>query len=275
MRTARRLPVSCSPPRTPSGAGATGVSHWRMTMDNSSMEPVELAQTLTDQILSRLRAAILSGELAPGKQYSASSLAAQFGVSRTPVREALLELERAGMVRIDKNRGVRIIPTALDEVVECFQVRLMLESPAAARAAEMVDDVTFESVQARFDAMQQAADRDDAEATLRADRDFHLELLALAGNRKLVTVLEDLRNLVLARGVATAPNARSCQEVVDDHRDILEAIRVKNPAAAADAMRRHILNTATLLIRREAEDHPEIDPNDLEAKLASFDSTRA
>ncbi|WP_430336051.1 GntR family transcriptional regulator [Rhodococcus sp. ACT016] len=237
------------------------------------MEPVELAQTLTDQILSRLRAAILSGELAPGKQYSASGLAAQFGVSRTPVREALLELERAGMVRIDKNRGVRIIPTALDEVVDCFQVRLMLESPAAARAAEMVDDLTFESVQARFDAMQRAADLDDAEATLRADRDFHLELLALAGNRKLVTVLEDLRNLVLTRGIATAPNARSCQEVVDDHRDILEAMRAKNPAAAADAMRRHILNTATLLIRREAQDHPEIDPNDLEAKLASFGTT--
>jgi DNA-binding GntR family transcriptional regulator len=237
------------------------------------MDPVEPRQTLTDIILSRLRAAILSGELVSGQQYSAGGLAEHFGVSRTPVREALLELERAGMVRIDRNRGVRIIPTALDEVVECFQVRLLLEPPAAARAAEMVDDVSFESVQVRFDAMQRAADQDDADATLRTDRDFHLELLALAGNRKLVTVLEDLRNLVLTRGTATAPNARSLQELVDDHRDILEAIRAKNPAAAGGAMRRHILNTATLLIRREAQGRPEIDPTDLEAKLASFGTT--
>lgn len=239
-------------------------------VDNRGMEPVTTAQTLTDQIALRLRSAILSGELVPGLQYSASGLAEQFGVSRTPVREALLELARAGMLRIDKNRGVRIIPTALDEVVECFQVRLMLESPAAARAAEIVDDISFQEVQARFDDMQKAADLNDADATLRADRDFHLALLALAGNKKLVSVLADLRNLVLTRGIATAPNARSCQELVDDHRDILEAVRMKDPVRAGEAMRRHILNTATLLIRREAQDHPEVDPSDLEAKLASF-----
>ncbi|WP_425334426.1 FCD domain-containing protein [Prescottella agglutinans] len=99
-----------------------------------------------------------------------------------------------------------------------------LASPAAARAAEMVDDLTFGSVQARFDAMQRAADREDAEATLRADRDFHLELLALAGNRKLVTVLEDLRNLVLTRGIATAPNAR----IVDDFLAASKRIRTGN-----------------------------------------------
>lgn len=242
-------------------------------VDNQGMEPVTTTQTLTDQIAARLRSAILSGELVPDRQYSASGLAEQFGVSRTPVREALLELARAGMIRIDKNRGVRIIATALNEVVECFQVRLMLETPAAARAAEIVDDVSFQEVQARFDDMQKAADLNDADATLRADRDFHLALLALAGNKKLVNVLEDLRNLVLTRGIATAPTARSCQELVDDHRDILEAVRLKDPIGAAAAMRRHILNTATLLIRREAQDHPEVDPSELEAKLASFRTT--
>jgi DNA-binding GntR family transcriptional regulator len=234
------------------------------------VEPLATAETLTEQIAKRLRAAIVAGELSADQQYSASGLAEQLGVSRTPVREALLELARDGMVRIDKNRGVRIIPTALDEVVECFQVRLLLEAPAAARAAELIDDAALDTVQARFDAMQLAADDDDADATLRADRDFHLALLAVAGNRKLVSVLEDLRNLVLRHGIATAPSARSCQDVVDDHRDILEAVRARDPRAAATAMHRHILNTATLIIRREAQDRPDIDSRQLEQALISY-----
>ncbi|MBT2266069.1 GntR family transcriptional regulator [Rhodococcus erythropolis] len=233
------------------------------------MEPVEPRQTLADLIVTRLRAAILAGNLVPGIQYSAGGLAEQFGVSRTPVREALLALERVGMVRIEKNRGVRIIPTALQEVVECFQLRLLLEAPAAAHAAELVDQPGFQVLQERFEAMQHAADRNDSEATLRADRDFHTAILALAGNSKLVSVLEDLRNLVLIRGIATAPNARSLQELVDDHQDILEAIGANDATAAGEAMRRHILNTATLLIHRETRENS-TDAADLEAKLRSF-----
>lgn len=237
---------------------------------SAGVEPVEPRQTLTDLIVARLRAAILAGNLVPGVQYSAGGLAEQFGVSRTPVREALLALERAGMVRIDRNRGVRIIPTALEEVVECFQLRLLLEAPAAGHAAESVDDVSFQSLQHRFDAMQHAANQGDSEATLRADRDFHTAILTLAGNGKLVSVLEDLRNLVLIRGIATAPNARTLQELVDDHRDILQGIGAHDAPAASAAMRRHILNTAMLLIHREAKDRPEVDSAVLEAKLVSF-----
>ncbi|NLS09577.1 GntR family transcriptional regulator [Nesterenkonia sp. MY13] len=238
--------------------------------------------TLTEQVLAQLRAAVLSGELEPGRRYSATGLAERFGVSRTPVREALLELERSGMARIDKNRGVTVVPSSLEEIVNCYQLRLVLEAPAAARAAANADEDAVAEVEAKFQAMQEAADAEDIETLLRADRDFHSALVAVAENQRLVKVLEDLRNLVLTTGIATVPASRTCQELVEDHRDILEAVQSGDPQAAAAAMRRHVHNTAVLLIRREAAERQRSgDPaahqfpgaQELEAKLLSFELT--
>lgn len=226
--------------------------------------------TLTEQITAQLRAAVLDGELVPGERYSAGGLAERFGVSRTPVREALLELERSGLVRIERNRGVTVVPTSLETVVDCFQLRLMLEAPAAGRAAAVVDEETLGEVEDRFRAMEEAAAREDVGGVLRADRDFHLAVLALADNQRLVKVLEDLRNTVLRRGIATVPRTRSLGELVEDHRDVLQGIRDRDPRAAAAAMHRHILNTATLLIAREAAEHDQWDEAALRARLLAL-----
>lgn len=234
------------------------------------MSSVDRHATLTEQITAQLRAAVLDGTLVPGERYSAGGLAERFGVSRTPVREALLELERSGLVRIEKNRGVTVVPTSLEAVVDCFQLRLMLEAPAAGRAAAVVDAEAIGEVESRFRAMERAAARDDVGGVLRADRDFHLAVLALADNPRLVKVLEDLRNTVLSRGIATVPQTRSLEELIEDHRDILDGIRDGDPGAAAAAMHRHILNTAILLIRREAAEDPQWDEAALRARLLAL-----
>ncbi|MDO5493509.1 MAG: GntR family transcriptional regulator [Nesterenkonia sp.] len=234
------------------------------------MSSVDRHATLTEQITAQLRAAVLDGTLVPGERYSAGGLAERFGVSRTPVREALLELERSGLVHIEKNRGVTVVPTSLEAVVDCFQLRLMLEAPAAGRAAAVVDAEGIGEVESRFRAMERAAARDDVGGVLRADRDFHLAVLALADNPRLVKVLEDLRNTVLSRGIATVPQTRSLEELIEDHRDILDGIRDGDPGAAAAAMHRHILNTAILLIRREAAEDPQWDEAALRARLLAL-----
>lgn len=222
---------------------------------------------MTDQAVELIREAITSGELAPGETYSAGSLAERIGVSRTPVREAMLQLARAGMIRIDKNKGATILAATLRDLVDVFQIRLMLEVPAAARVARTISDDGVARVRERLALIQAAADDDDADATLRADRDFHLSIMEVTGNAKLLEVLSAFRNVVLTRGVATAPHARSCQDVVDDHRDIVEAIAAHDAPAAAVAMRRHIINTAQLLIAQEAEGSDGFDPEGLAADL--------
>ena len=92
--------------------------------------------TLTTRALEALRAAIVDGRLVAGERYSVAQLAERFGVSRTPVREALLVLERQGVVRFERNRGVRVLETTAHDLEEVFALRLLLEVPATRRACE-------------------------------------------------------------------------------------------------------------------------------------------
>ena len=94
--------------------------------------------TLTSRALEALRAAIVDGRLEAGERYSVAQLAERFGVSRTPVREALLVLERQGVVRFERNRGVRVLETTAHDLEEVFALRLLLEVPATRRACALL-----------------------------------------------------------------------------------------------------------------------------------------
>lgn len=221
------------------------------------IKKLDRGASLTDQAVEFIRESITSGELVAGQTYSASYLGNLIGVSRTPVREALLQLARAGMIRIDANKGATILATTFDDLVEVFQIRLMLEVPAAGTVARHATDDVVAEVRGCFAKMQAAADKDDHEATLRADQEFHLCIIENTRNAKLVEVLDNLRNLVLTR------DARSCQEVVDDHAAIVEAIAARDSAAAAAAMRQHITTTAKLLTAQVADSAQEQAPEAL------------
>ena len=106
---------------------------------SSHCEPLAAPQTLATHTRQAVLAAIADGRLEPGGRYSVAQLAEQLGVSRTPVREALLVLEREGRVRFERNRGVRVLETTAADVAEVFELRLLLEVPAAARACGIVD----------------------------------------------------------------------------------------------------------------------------------------
>jgi DNA-binding GntR family transcriptional regulator len=212
---------------------------------------------LTDLAYEQLRRAILVGDLKPGQLYTAGELAERVGVSRTPIREALLELERKGMVEIVKNRGMRVRQTSLEDLLEGFEVRLMLEVPLTRRATELQDGQARALVESVFLEFEHAARCSDIPATLRADRDFHRSLLAGSGNVKAVQMLFEQRNLVLSGGVETVPRSRSARECFEDHRDIFEAFMNRDGFAAATAMGRHISNTARMLINQEIQRRPD------------------
>lgn len=188
-----------------------------------------------------IREAITSGELVAGQTYSATYLGDLIGASRTPIREALLQLSRLGMIRIDKNKGATVLATTMRDLIEVFQIRLMLEVPATAHAARTASPAVVREIQDAFKAMQAAADLGDQEQLVRADRAFHQAVMRQTGNPKLEDVVRTVRNLVLTR------DDREPQEVVDDHVDIVQAFIVGDGHAAAQSMQRHILHTAELL----------------------------
>jgi DNA-binding GntR family transcriptional regulator len=212
------------------------------------LEPLAAPQTLASHARSAVLAAIGDGTLEPGGLYSVAQLAEQLGVSRTPVREALLMLEREGRVRFERNRGVRVlIPTAQD-IAEVFELRLMLEVPATAQAAGRVD---LGALAAELDAMAAAADAGAEPAFMDHDERFHTAILAASGNRRLVTMVAGLRDAVRGRGASTVGRSRTLEEILGEHRAILEALQAGDGDRAAAAMRYHLRRTGDLLVAQE------------------------
>lgn len=236
------------------------------------MKPVRLGPTLTQQVTERIRLSIISGELAAGTLHSASSIGDLYGVSRTPVREAANELARLGLVEIEPNRGIRILQTSIDSLLDGFELRLMVEVPMARKAAVQARSSGVAELTHAYEALQRAAKSNSAKRTLQADRDFHTVILELAGNSRAVEVLKEQRNMVLQTGVGTVPTSRSCMECFEDHVGIYESILAGDADGAAREMRAHILNTATLLIRQETAKRPEFGSIDVEAALGAVAS---
>lgn len=216
------------------------------------MEPVGRTRSLHVRLVDELRSAIVSGELAPGSLHSVKDLAETLEVSRTPVREALITLEGQGMVRFERNRGVRIQETTVHDLGEVFQLRLLLEVPAARHATNRMTSEQLSELRATLDGMHEAVMANDVDAMWEKDRLFHRLILSGTGNERLADYVESLRDAVLKRGTHTAGRSRSPQEILAEHDAIMTPIESRNGRAAAAAMYQHIRHTAELLIAQEA-----------------------
>ena len=220
------------------------------------MKQVRQTTAVNAQVLDALRAAVITGELPAGTLHSVATLAGQLGVSRTPVREALIKLAQQGMVRFERNRGVRILQTSLHDLEEVFALRLLLEVPATRRAVRLLGAATqagtLRELRRVFAAMESAAAADDEFRMWEHDRRFHRVLLEASGNGRLAEYVDGLRDMVLRRGVSTAHQSRTLEVIVEEHRVVLERVLAGDADGAAEAMRVHILHTAELLVAQEA-----------------------
>lgn len=216
------------------------------------LAPLDERRSRARELVDVLRTAIIRGELVPGSIHSVASLASALGVSRTPVREALIELASRGMVRFERNRGVRILQNSVHDIEEVFDLRLLLEVPAVRRAVERVDRRALRSLEAEYSGMVRAAASNDEQALWLHDRGFHHRLLSLSGNRRLADYVDSLRDMVLLRGATTAGRSRSLEAIALEHRAILDAVRAGDADAAAAAMEQHLRTTAELLVAQES-----------------------
>lgn len=201
------------------------------------------AATLADGVAQAVRDGIAARELVPGEVYSVYQLADLLGVSRSPVREALLRLSEAGLVEISRNRGFTVNRPSAHDVEEIVEIRLALEPPAAARAATaplpVLDDLLA--------AMRAAADRNDERAFWAADRALHRTILEAAGNARAAAIVESLRATTTLLGPPTTATGRTLTEIAEEHAPIVEAIVTGRADAARAAMTRHLEHTGRLL----------------------------
>ncbi len=210
------------------------------------------ATTTTDRVFALLRERIVGGELEAGTQHSIYRLAEQLEVSRTPVREAVLRLADLGLVEIERNRGVRIRGVTMADVREVFELRLLLEVPAAAGAARRAGSTLRAALAENVEQTRRhAAAGREADFT-RVDRDFHALVASAMQNPRLEAEVARLRDSIQARGVSTFGRSRPLAEVAAEHAPVAEAIAEAEPERAAAAMALHLEHTGTLLMGQVA-----------------------
>lgn len=213
---------------------------------------------LREQIAHALRAALVAGEMRPGTLYSAPALAAEFGVSATPVREAMLDLAKEGLVESVRNKGFRVTELSDRDLDEITWVRNLIEVPTVVHIAEACDETLAPRVEALRGVareIEQRAEAGDLIAYVEADRRFHLELLSLAGNRHLVEVVRDLRARSRLYGLQTLADRGELATQAREHEELVDLILAGEAEAAADLMRRHIGHVRGEWAGRPAE-HP-------------------
>ncbi|WP_308296757.1 GntR family transcriptional regulator [Streptomyces sp. ISL-44] len=204
-----------------------------------------LRHSVRGQILDALRAALVDGELVPGEIYSGPALGDRFGVSATPVREAMQQLALEGAVECLPNRGFRVLSRTPRELAELAEVRAMLEVPVMLRLARSVPAATWEALRPAAAATAEAAAAGDVPGYAEADRAFHREILALAGNDQLVQVAEELHRRA-QWPLPGAPRVRRAELVADaaEHAALLEALTTGDLPVVESLVREHFTGSA-------------------------------
>jgi DNA-binding GntR family transcriptional regulator len=197
-------------------------------------------QSLREQVAHALRVALITGEMRPGVVYSAPVLAAQFGVSATPVREAMLDLAKEGLVEAVRNKGFRVTELSDRDLDELTHIRALIEVPTVACLADSAREAEFDRLIPLAEEIVSAAERGDLLAYVAADLRFHGELLALSGNVHLVEVVADLRNRARLYGLDTLRRRGGLADSAREHLRLLEALRRGDGKAAETIMGQHI-----------------------------------
>lgn len=199
---------------------------------------------LRHEVVRHLLGEIFRGKLPTGTRLIVLKLAERFGLSSTPVREALVELESLGMIRVMHNRGAVVKPFGVDQLREIYQVRRVLEAEAARTACGRIDRQALQDLEREMrDLAGNGQGRGWSERALLADGRMH-ELITLAcGNSRLSEEIRQYQTLVQAVREVVGHNRKAQQQAVQDHLAILDAILAGDADAVAAAMSRHIENS--------------------------------
>ncbi len=205
-----------------------------------SVRRLDQRENLRDSVANALRAAVISGELEPGEVYSAPTLGARFGVSATPVREAMLDLVREGLVISLRNKGFRVTEVSEEDLDNLAALRQLIEPPTVRDVVPVIPAADFPKLRRLADDIVVAAEAGDLIAYIEADRVFHVTLLAYSGNQKLVDVVSDLRSQTRLLGLTPLVESGRLVASAEEHHELVGLVEARDGDGAEQLMRRHI-----------------------------------
>jgi DNA-binding GntR family transcriptional regulator len=214
-----------------------------MTLPQAPSQVLAQSPSLRERAVAAIRASIITGEAEPGEIYSVRQFADRLGVSATPIREALLDLAGDGLVEAVRNRGFRVLTPSEQDLDEIYRLRLMIEVPALALAADNMTPEIEASCREHARQTTEYARKGDLTGFLDVDRTFHLEILRCTNNRRLVDIVRRLRDETRLVGL---PGLRGTDALVGsalEHVAIVDALSRGDGTTASIMMRRHIDHT--------------------------------
>ena len=197
---------------------------------------------LRDVVFNTLREAILKGELKPGERLMELQLAAKLGVSRTPIREAIRKLELEGLVLMIPRKGAEVAEITIKDLEDVLEVRAALEELAVCDACENITEEQILALKEAADNFQAALESDDLVKCAETDMAFHEIIYSATNNKRLLQILNNLREQMYRYRMEYVKDIRQRSNLVEEHRELLDAISSRDSIKAKELMKTHLLN---------------------------------
>jgi DNA-binding GntR family transcriptional regulator len=214
---------------------------------------------LKEKTIAELRNSILKGEFGPGEHLTEALLSVRFKVSRTPIREALNQLEREGFVKITPAAGARVVKLSLKETLDIYDILIVLEGAASRLACPMIQEEQLNKLEEYQLLFEKALKERNEDLLFDLNTQFHWSITQATKNSYLIDMRTNFRRMVdrIARIFPHVPG--QCDETILWHRKIIDALQARNPALAEFVMREHLgnakKNLAEYLQDREKQIH--------------------
>jgi DNA-binding GntR family transcriptional regulator len=210
--------------------------------DTYQLEKVDSILSLRDRAYAAIKEAILSLKLEPGMPVVENDLAQQLGISKTPVRDALLELEHEGFVTRIQFKGTYVTDVTMRDVAEIFQLRAVLEGLAARLATPLLSTEELEQIDISLTAAEAALDEGDLALCSELGQCIHNAIIDKAGSQRLTSITHNLDDHVRRFRVLSDRISGRLNKSVKEHRRVQAALCQRDPAAAEQAMRDHLFS---------------------------------
>lgn len=207
---------------------------------SSTAAPLPARRALYEDVAERLRAQIFDRELEPGAWIDEQQIAAAYGISRTPLREALKVLAAEGLVTMKPRRGAYVAEMSQDDVAQVYRLLALLESDAAAEVAQRASDAQLASLQALHERLEKQT-RHRA-AFFAANEQFHFALLEVSGNRWRTQIVADLRKVMKLNRHHSLFREGRITESLAEHRALMAALAARDAARSCQLVLDHFRN---------------------------------
>lgn len=211
---------------------------------------LEELKPLRDKIASSIRDSIIEGKIKPGERLMEPDVAKTLGVSRTPLREAFLQLESEGFLRVNPRKGALVTETSPKDAEETYIIKGALESVAARLAAENITIAQIDELlelNKKMESIAQAKNK-NYKTFLELNSEFHQKIYSCSGNDKLIKTINTLRNQTLRYNYIFLSLLSHLDESVSEHSDIINALKNRRPEEAEAYVKKHNESARQMLI---------------------------